>query len=333
MRSLVAFLLLSTAAPALAQHEHHDHQPQPAEEPHAGHAAPEQPGSSDPHAGHAMPAEDPHAGHAGPGDSADPHAGHTMPAEPAAPPVAPPPAAAFSGPEHAADLVFPEEAMARAREQSREEHGDIETSKFLLDRFEAQLRDGRDGLAWDAQAWYGGDIDKFWVKSEGEAAFGEGLEAAEVQALWSRAVDPWFDVQAGLRYDVRPGPERAYLVAGVQGLAPYWFEIGAAAFVSNKGEVSARFEAEYDLRITPQLIFQPALELEFQLQDVPELGVGAGLSTAEAGARLRYEIVPEFAPYVGVEYQRGFGDTAGFRRAAGEKAGGWSLLAGIRAWF
>ena len=322
MRKLLALLLAATAAPALAQHEHHDHAPPPAEQ-------------ADPHTGHDMAAEepDPHAGHDKPADAADPHAGHNVAADPAAPPVAPPPAEALSGPTHAADLVYPPAAMERAREQSREEHGDIETSKFLLDRFEAKLRDGSDGFAWDAQAWYGGDIDKFWVKGEGEATFGEGLEAAELQALWSRAIDPWFDLQAGLRYDVRPGPERAYLVAGVQGLAPYWFEIDAAAFVSHKGEVSARFEAEYDLRITQRLILQPALELEFQLQDVPELGLGAGLSTAEAGARLRYEIVPEFAPYVGVEYQRAFGDTADFRRAAGEGAGGWSLLAGVRAWF
>lgn len=358
MMRLAFLLLLAPAGPALAQHQHHAPPAEPdpharhvtpaeeTEDPHAGHETPAQP--ADPHAGHAMPPreEDPHAGHGAPAQTADPHAGHDVPAEaaephaghavpndPAAPPTVPPPAAALAGPRHAADLVWSPAAMARAREQAREEHGDIETSKFLLDRLEAKLRDGRDGFAWDAQAWYGGDIDKAWVKTEGEGAFGEGLEQAEVQALWSHAIDPWFDVQAGVRYDFRPGPERAYLVAGIQGLAPYWFEIDAAAFVSEKGDVSARFEAEYDLLITQKLRLQPVVELDLALQDVPELGIGAGLSTAEAGLRLRYEIVPEFAPYVGVEYERAFGGTAAFRRAAGEGAGGWSALVGLRAWF
>jgi copper resistance protein B len=122
-------------------------------------------------------------------------------------------------------------------------------------------------------------------------------------------------------------------VLGIEGLAPYWFEVDAVAFVSNKGDVSARFEGEYDLRLTQKLILQPRIELDLALQDVPEIGLGSGLSAAEAGLRLRYEIAPEFAPYVGVAYERAFGDTAGFRRAAGEEAGGLSLLVGVRAWF
>jgi copper resistance protein B len=223
--------------------------------------------------------------------------------------------------------------MAAAREGLRVEHGEMRTSKLLIDQLEAKIRDGRDGYAWDGQAWYGGDIDKLWVKTEGEGEFGHGLEKAEVQALWSRGIDPWFDVQAGVRYDFRPGPERAYLALGVQGLAPYWFEIDAAAFVSNKGDVSARVEAEYDLRFTQKLILQPRMEGDLALQDVPELGIGSGLSSGEIGARLRYEIRPEFAPYVGIEYERAFGDTARFRRAAGEDRGGFSFLVGLRTWF
>jgi copper resistance protein B len=154
-----------------------------------------------------------------------------------------------------------------------------------------------------------------------------------VQALWSRAIDPWFDLQTGLRYDFRPDPSRAYLVLGVQGLAPYWFEVDAAAFVSTKGDVSARFEAEYDIRFTQKLILQPRVEVDFALQDVPELGIGSGLSSGEIGARLRYEVRPEFAPYVGVEYERAFDGTARFRRAAGEDRGGVSFLIGLRTWF
>ncbi len=209
----------------------------------------------------------------------------------------------------------------------------MKTNKVLIDQLEAKLRNGRDGYAWDAQAWYGGDIDKLWLKTEGEGAFGEAVEGAEVQALWSHAIDPWFDLQLGARHDFRPDPERTHLVVGVQGLAPYWFEVDAAAFVSNKGDVTARLEAEYDLRITQKLILQPRVELDLSLQDVPEIGIGSGLSSGELGARLRYEIRPEFAPYVGLEYERAFGDTADFRRAAGEKAGGLSLLVGLRTWF
>ena len=306
---------------------------------------------TDPHTGHRMPAPAPapatpvapHAGHVMPPQqapaqpAADPHAGHQM--APAAqdsppPPVGPPPAEAFSGPAHAADIVFGAEPMAEAREELRKTHGDMRAYRLGVDQFEVVLRNGRDGYAWeDLHFWYGGDIDRLWIKSAGEGEFDGAVERAEVQALWSRAISPFFDVQAGVRYDVRPDPERAYLVLGVQGLAPYWFEVDGALFVSHRGDITARLEGEYDQRITQRLILQPRVELELALQDVPALGIGSGLSNAEAGLRLRYEIVPEFAPYVGVQYERAFGDTARFSRAAGEDVGGWSLVMGVRAWF
>ena len=158
-------------------------------------------------------------------------------------------------------------------------------------------------------------------RARAKAASARVLEQAEVQALYSRAINPWFNLQGGVRYDFQPNPERAHLVLGIQGLAPYWFEIDGALFLSNKGDLTARFEAEYDQRITQKLILQPSIEFDLAAQDVPELGIGAGLSTAEVGLRLRYEFVPEFAPYIGVEYERAFGNTADFARAAGEKAG------------
>ena len=250
-----------------------------------------------------------------------------------APPVAPPPPGALSGPAHAADAVFGREAMAEARENLRREHGSIETYKVLIDQLEARIRSGRDGYFLNAEAWYGGDINKLWLKTEVEGDLGRKPDQAEVQALYSRAIDPWWNLQAGVRYDLHPDPERAYLVLGIEGLAPYWFEIDAAAFVSNKGDISARFEAEYDQRLTQKLILQPRVELDLFAQDVPEIGVGSGLSSAEAGFRLRYEITREFAPYVGVGYERAFGGTADFRRAAGDKAGGLNFLVGVRAWF
>ena len=265
--------------------------------------------------------------------ASDPHAGHAMGEEMPAPPVAPPPPGALSGPAHAADAVFGEEAMAEAREDLRREHGSILTSSILIDQLETRIRNGRDGYFLNAEAWYGGDINRVWLKTEVEGEFGHSPEQAEVQALYSRAIDPWWNLQAGARYDLRPDPQRAYLVLGIKGLAPYWFEVDAAAFVSEKGDISVRFEAEYDQLLTQRLILQPRVEFDLSAQDVPELGVGSGLSTAEAGLRLRYEIVREFAPYVGVAYERAFGDTAGFRRAAGDRAGGWNFLVGVRTWF
>jgi copper resistance protein B len=259
-------------------------------------------------------------------------------AEAPLPPVAPPPAEASAGPAHAADLVFDPAAMARSRAELAAEHGGMATSKLLIDQLEVGIGGGRETYSWDAQAWYGGDTDKFWLKTEGEGEFGGAFEGAELQALWSRAIDPWFDLQLGVRQDLGPGPDRTHLVAGVQGLAPYWFEVEGAFFLSSRGDVTARAEVEYDLRITQELILQPRGEIDISLQDVPQLRLGSGLTTAELGARLRYEIFPRsgpavVAPYVGVQYERAFSDTARFRRVAGEDAGGWRLLVGLRTWF
>jgi copper resistance protein B len=247
--------------------------------------------------------------------------------------VAPPPPAAYSGPDHAADAVFGSAEMAAAREQLRKEHGAMTTSKVLIDLLEVRIRDGRDGYAVDAQAWYGGDINRLWLKAEGEGEFGHKPESIEAQALWSHALDPWFNLQTGVRYDFRPDPERTHLVLGIQGLAPYWFEVDGALFLSNKGDLTARVEAEYDQRITQRLILQPRVEVDLAAQDVPDLGIGTGLSHAEAGLRLRYEFVPEVAPYVGVSYERAFGDTARYARAEGEDTDGWSFVVGLRTWF
>ncbi|MCL6740554.1 copper resistance protein B [Sphingomonas sp. RB56-2] len=223
--------------------------------------------------------------------------------------------------------------MQRSRNILREEHGGMPAQKVFIDRAEARVREGQDGYLFDAQAWYGGDINKLWLKSEVEGSWGKQLEHAEVQALWSHAINPWFDLQAGVRYDPQPGPNRTHLVLGVQGLAPYWWEVEGAVFLSNKGDVTARAEAEYDLRITQKLILQPRGEVDLSLQDVPELAIGSGLTNASLGVRLRYQISPLVAPYIGVEYERTFGDTRRFLHAEDEDAGGFNLLAGVRFWF
>lgn len=262
--------------------------------------------------------------------------GHCTPAGPApagAPPSAGPSAAALSGPEHAADAVWGTGTMAPVRRAVYAEHGTFRGSRILLDRFEYRAADGHDGYAWEGDAWFGGDYDRLWLKTEGEGDFGGSLESAEVQALWSRALDPWFNLQAGVRYDLRPRPDRAHLALGIMGLAPYWFEVDGAVFLSTSGDLTARIEAEYDQRITNQLILQPSVEMEFSAQDIRAIGLGAGLSSVEAGLRLRYEFVPEFAPYLGLSYERATGRTARFARAAGEDVDRLAFVAGIRTWF
>ena len=243
--------------------------------------------------------------------------------------AAPPPLPA----DHAADRVFGARAMAMGRHHLVQFHGGQKLSQVMFNIAEAQFRNGRDGYRWDAEAWYGGDINRLWVKSEGEGEFGRSIGSDEVQALYSRAIDPYFNLQAGVRYDFRPDPSRVYAVVGFEGLAPGFFDVEGALYLSNKGELMAGFEGYYDQRITQRLILQPRAEINFAAQDSPEIGVGAGLSDAEIGLRLRYDIHREFAPYVGVQYSRAFGDTRRFLRAAGEDAGGWSLMTGIRAWF
>ncbi len=259
------------------------------------------------------------------------HAGHTL--DLSDPPVAAPPPGAFSGPAHAADTVFDATEMARARAIVRREHGAIVTGAVFLDRLEVGIGGGHEDYAWKAQGWYGGDIDRLWLKSEGEGAFGGRLSKGEAQALWSHALDPWWNLQAGLRQDFGAGPGRTHAALGIQGLAPYWFEMEGALFLSDKGEVTARVDLSYDQRLTRRLILQPEIELNLAPRDMPALGIGSGLSTAEAGLRLRYQIIPEFAPYLGVRHARAFGDTAAFRRARGEKAGETRVVIGLRAWF
>ena len=323
--------------------------PATARDPHAGHAMPgtttqgSEPPPADPHAGHdmsgmpgmTMPAPEPTA--------ADPHAGHDMSGMTMAggdgaavgtdlpPGDKPAPAPAR---DHLADRFWGVEAMAAARaNQLRREHGGMMFHQLLLDLAEVQLGAGRDGYRWEGQAWVGGDLHRLWLKSEGEGSFGGAVGNAEVQALYSRALDPYWNLQAGIRHDLRPDPSRTYAAIGIEGLAPGWFEVGAALFLSTKGELLGRVEGYYDQRITNYVVLQPRIEANVSAQDMRATGTGAGLTDMEAGLRLRYEGRREFAPYVGLAWERQFGDTARFTRARGGDTGGMSVVLGVRAWF
>ena len=271
--------------------------------------------------------------------------GHCTPSAVAASPVMPGPARAGTAltagdapapaatePNYA-DRVWGRAAMAPTRAALYKQHGSGTFSQIMFNLAEYQVRDGRDGYRWDGEGWFGGDVDRFVVKSEGSGSFGNGIEDAEIQALYSRAIGPYFNVQAGMRHDFRPSPSRTYATVGFEGLAPYWFEVEGALFLSDKGDVLARLEGYYDQRLTQRLILQPRAELNLSAQDVRENGIGSGLSDIELGLRLRYEVAREFAPYIGVSWDRKLGTTARLARAAGEDPSSPSVVLGIRVWF
>ena len=326
--SLLLPAALMLATPAFAQSGHQGHEmpaakaepakPPPENEPHAGH---------DMGAAQAQPVPEKPAA-----EAVDPHAGHdmsSMPGEMAAteevgnaPAPAPPE-------DHAADAIFGGDVMARSRKELAYEVGGMGYSLVTIDLLEVGFQKGRESYRFEGEAFTGGNINRFGIKFEGEGAFGERIDDLELQALYSRAIAPYWNLQAGVRYDLK----RTYLVAGVEGIAHYWLKVNAAGFVSNKGEVRARLEASYDQRITQSLILQPRIEANLAFQDIRAIGVGSGLTDFEAGLRLRYEIEQEIAPYVGVEWRKQTGATARFSRALGEDPETISLVAGIRIWF
>ena len=212
------------------------------------------------------------------------------------------------------------------------EHAPEFNTYVLFNRLEATDGDHGRGQAWEAQAWFGGDINRVWLRSEGERADGE-FESADLEVLYGRSVTPWWDVVAGVRHDFEPGPSRTWAALGVQGLAPYMFEVSATGYVGESGHTAANIEVEYEVLFTNRLILQPLVELEFHGKDDPARGIGSGLSKVEAGLRLRYEVRREFAPYVGIVRERVFGRTADSHRAEGEPVDDTLFVAGVRVWF
>lgn len=204
-------------------------------------------------------------------------------------------------------------------------------TKFMLEQLEIHDADGKNPVTWEAEAWIGKDINKLWFKTEGERV-GSETEEAELQALYSRAIAPYWDFQVGLRKDFKP-KGREWGVIGLKGLAPYFFETDLALFAGDNGRTSARVQGEYELLLTQKTILTPEIEFNLFGKDDPEMRIGSGLSDVSVGLRLRHEFKREFAPYIGVEWTKKFGDTADFARADGEDVSDTQLVAGIRAWF
>lgn len=186
-------------------------------------------------------------------------------------------------------------------------------------------------VTWTGSGSIGGDLEKLVVKSEGEMQNGH-VERSEVWGLYSRSISDFWDVQAGVRQDFDPRAQ-TYLVFGVEGLAPYFIETGAHAFLARNGDVSARLEQSIDLLITQSLALTPHLKLDVSANDVPEQKIGAGFSRIELGTQLRYEITRKFAPYIDLVYERALGNTARMIREDGGDPGDLTLRAGISFWF
>ncbi len=230
-----------------------------------------------------------------------------------------------------ADSAYGAERMAAARAALRREHGGMVHSYFLADRLEWE---SDNELLADVEGSIGVDEHRFRLKAETAYALDtDTFEDASVTALYARPIAPFWDAEAGIRFDASGADSRNWAVLGVEGLAPYFFHVDAELLFSFHGEAAANIEATTDVLLTQRLILQPRMELSFAAQDIAATGIGAGLSEAELGLRLRYEIKREFAPYIGLSWSRKIGRTADFARAAGEDPGGAAFVAGLRLWF
>lgn len=192
-------------------------------------------------------------------------------------------------------------------------------------------------VEYDGEAWIGGDFNRFWFKAAGEQSTSESEGHVELQGLYSRTISSFWNLQAGLRFDHRygdgPDASRAHAVLGFEGLAPYWFEVEAFVFLSDDADASARLEASYETLLTQRLIVESEVETNVAFQGVPEFGLGSGFTDVELGARMRYEFVREFAPYIGYSWSRKLGETADLIRAVDGEVGGGALVVGLHVWY
>ncbi|KJH77602.1 copper resistance protein B [Pseudomonas sp. ES3-33] len=211
-------------------------------------------------------------------------------------------------------------------------HDDAINSFLLIDQLEWQDADAGSTLSWEASGWIGGDADRLLLRTEGERTNGV-TESAEFQALWGHAISPWWDVVSGVRQDFKPGTPQTWAALGLQGMALYNFETQATAYFAEGGQTALRLKGDYDILLTNSLILQPTAEINFYGKNDPQRATGSGLSDTELGLRLRYEIRPEFAPYIGVTWNRSYGKTADYAREEDEDQSEARFVLGVRMWF
>lgn len=218
-----------------------------------------------------------------------------------------------------------------------EDTDEIVFGKLIIDQLEYRNNDTNDTLRWDIQGWRGTDYKKFWFKFEGEDETSTSSGELELQTLYSQSVAPFWDFQIGARYDQEYGSgstnDRLFAVIGFQGLAPYWFELEPALFVSEDGDISARVVSTYDLLFSQRLILQPRFEINVAGSEAQDFGIGKGINDIQLSLRLRYEIRREIAPYAGLSWTKQFADTKDLTRAAGGDTNNLAFVAGIRLWF
>jgi len=216
-------------------------------------------------------------------------------------------------------------------------HDDHAYGMVLVDRFELQSVDAVEQLIWDAQGWYGKDINRLWIETEGSYNDKHNGELENFDVQYSRRISPFWDLQLGLgtqtSFGVGDKQERYYGIIGFQGLAPYWFEIDTNLRVSNEGDSWLDFEAEYDWRLTQKWVLQARAETSYAFNEAEEFEQGQGFYGLTAGLRLRYHVSREFAPYIGISTTQYSGDTADLREAEGADDSTTSLVAGFRFWF
>ena len=201
----------------------------------------------------------------------------------------------------------------------------------ILDQFEGRFGSGA-SLRWDGEAWTGTDRDRLWLKSEGELQKGR-ISDGQQEVYYDTPLSAYFDLQAGFRYDLHSGAGRGWAALGIEGLAPDFFHVALTAYASDTGHYGAKLFASYDLLITQRLILQPETEWNFYTKTDPRRLTGAGVSSVDSGLRLRYEISRKFAPYIGLSYEKDFGQTHRLAAAAGEKTDSVRVAIGLRAWF
>jgi len=229
------------------------------------------------------------------------------------------------------ELTDADRAAAFPELNSKHQH--VLTPYWLVRLNHLETWDGRNGnaQAWSGDAWLGGDIHRLRLSSEGERS-NRTLQSANFSALYSRSVTPWWDWVAGVKHEFEPAA-RTWAAVGVQGLAPYFFEISAMLYADNHGQMQFKLETEYELLLTNRLILQPMIELSTSLKNEPDAGIGSGLGNLETGLRLRYEITRQFAPYLGLVHERSFGNSAHMARNSGGHPRDTRLVAGVRIWF
>ena len=201
---------------------------------------------------------------------------------------------------------------------------------FFANRFEYDVENKL--ALFEFQGWVGSTYDRFVFKAEGDIEDTD-IEESKVDLLWSHAFNPYWNSQLGVRADASTaGEDRQWFAFGIQGLAPYWFEVDMTGFIGTEGRTAATLALEYELLFTQKIILQPSVAFEINGKNDEINGIGRGLSSADVGLRLRYEYTRQFAPYIGIERHTRFGQTADYARNSGDSKGETIYVAGVRFW-